>query len=314
MDLILLGALATGIAVFSALTALMPSRARIDRACASAERLRGWRATPRGCRGQPWPGTARSPPRRRYLLISVAAPLVLATVGLLLSLPIAIAAASSAPSCRASTSAAWSAPRHERPMRTRRGSSARWSTGRCRGHVPRPLRAPQPRPHDTAGCAPTSRSSSAATTPTSRSARPSPRSAAARPAGTSSSSSTRSRSPSATHQPASAAGDVLGTLGEAARANRPIARSGGSREPGPAAPGGDPGGRHPRRCSSTSRRQPRAHGAGRSTRRSGARAAAGGGPSRGRRDRAFLARHAGWRCRDGARRRARHRARACSAC
>ena len=55
-----------------------------------------------------------------------------------------------------------------------------------------------------------------------------------------------------TQQPASAAGEVLASLGEAARANRVDRPPGRGREQGPAAPGGHPRDRHPGACSCTS--------------------------------------------------------------
>ena len=66
-----------------------------------------------------------------------------------------------------------------------------------------------------------------------------------------------------THQPASAAADVLGSLNEAA-AQQPVDRPpGGGREPRSADPGPDPGDRHPRPLLLPAARQPRARGAGR---------------------------------------------------
>lgn len=91
MELRLLGAVATAVAVFSALMALVPSRAAPQ--AAIGHRVRGWYQgrleTAAANLGQ-----ARIDLRpQRYLLISVAAPLIVATLGLTLSAPIALGGA-----------------------------------------------------------------------------------------------------------------------------------------------------------------------------------------------------------------------------
>ena len=88
MDLTLVGAVATGIAVFSGLMALLPGGTTNDPTL--GERLRAWRAG-RIAVARNQLAQARLEVRpETYLAISILAPLVLGALGLVLSLPMAL--------------------------------------------------------------------------------------------------------------------------------------------------------------------------------------------------------------------------------
>ena len=88
MDLMLVGAVATGIAVFSGLMALLPGRAAAEPGL--RDRLHAWREG-RIAEAQGLLAQARLELRpETYLAISIVAPLVLGVVGLVLSVPMAL--------------------------------------------------------------------------------------------------------------------------------------------------------------------------------------------------------------------------------
>ena len=88
MDLTLVGAVATGIAVFSGLMALLPAGEATEPTL--GERLRAWReARIEAARSQLAQARLEVRPET-YLAISIVAPLVLGALGLVLSLPMAL--------------------------------------------------------------------------------------------------------------------------------------------------------------------------------------------------------------------------------
>ncbi len=92
MDLTLVGALATGIAVFAGLMAIVPAKAAVDQPTVG-QRLHRWRqARIAGARQQLAQARLDLRPQT-YLALSIAAPLLLGAIGLILSLPMAIVGA-----------------------------------------------------------------------------------------------------------------------------------------------------------------------------------------------------------------------------
>ena len=140
------------------------------------------------------------------------------------------------------------------------GSSGRWSTGRRPAGPTRTCSPRRPRRRGTAGCGRTSRRRPRRYYAARSRAEVLTR--AAPPPGEPESAPRLRRSrgggPNASSRQ-SAAGQVLATLGEAARANRCDRPTGGSREQGAADPGGDPCDRHPGSVPVPVGRQPRAH-------------------------------------------------------